>query len=139
MIQPSLDPFLPSLDPTRLNSPSTDPLGALLSLQLTSLTDEAGGEKTALGVNWGHVLGDGHACVEFIRALGRAYELDGALGEGERERPNFGPHVRLIEKPDEEVLRKWETGILWPSFGVEDGWGKCEFDGRSEVVADWDY
>ncbi|ORY88971.1 hypothetical protein BCR35DRAFT_189644 [Leucosporidium creatinivorum] len=135
VLQPSLSPYSPPLDPTQLNTSSTDPLGVLLSLQLTYLPNHTDGEKSVLGLNWGHVLGDGASFCEFVKRLGRAYERDGASAseEGEEKKPNFGPHV-VLREPSEEVLNKWESGLLWPTFPIEEGWEKYTSSAASTEV-----
>lgn len=39
--------------------------------------------------------------------------------------PTFEPHVGLFQ-PDEEMLKKWEHPILFPTYELGKGFGMCE-------------
>ena len=86
------------------------------------VTQFAGG-KVAIGLSWGHVLGDGHAFCHFTKTLSDLYA---GKNLNEVERPTFEPHVDLDLQPSEDVLHKWEHPILHPTFPIPEGLGKCE-------------
>lgn len=123
VIQPNLELYVNTVDPTHMNASADNVDAAMLTLKLTHLPEAEGGERTVLGVSFAHIMGDGASFCVFMRTLGRLYE-----GEtiAEHEWWNWGPHVDLIEEPSEEMLAKWEHPLLWPTYDLRTAFGMCE-------------
>ncbi|WWC65057.1 uncharacterized protein I303_107671 [Kwoniella dejecticola CBS 10117] len=98
VVQHSLEPYIPPLNPQFGVANSGAPLFAV---RLTYLPGPAGG--CVLGTNWGHVLGDGQACLNAHKWLESFYlHGESALQEDVRLRlrngleiPSYLPHVLL--------------------------------------------
>ena len=124
VIQATLAPYVDPVDPTKLNVSAEAEEGALFRVKVTYVPNAEGGEKTVLGLAVGHVIGDGAAFCKMSDILSRIYE---GQPIAELDYPSFEPHVKLVEKPESLVMRKWEHRILYPTFDLPTAFGICKW------------
>jgi hypothetical protein len=103
VIQPSLQPFLPTIQGDSW-LPNTD--SPLLTLRLTTLLPS---RRSVLGITWSHILGDAATCHAFITLLSKLYVGGPDLQLQPGDYPNFGPHVDFpIYPPQKEVVDRYD-------------------------------
>lgn len=105
MIQESLGPYVPPLRDDFFVAGADAPQ---LAVRLSTLANG----NSVLGVNWGHVLGDGAAFSRFLEDVSLFYNM-GRFADLGDDMPTFAPHVS-IPPAGEKTLKEYHLDLLEP-------------------------